>query len=321
MKAILPRIRPSGTSDSCRGRRLARRHSGGRKGAGTQASGQRHKGIRFCVQIEAWPLIRGDVVDHLQSGRELFCGTHGDPSHLQDSALPGAGARRRATPRRSYSRRLSVLSRSSRFAARRGVFACQRFPCPNRRALAGNESSRCFDGAERPSSRLCARSIIGAKRDAARIHATGMAGGMAGPVFLCGRARPLCASSQPRLRHRTELVFRGAERQEFAARRPPPPRLRGHPSKWKGDDSLYRPLLFVWLAFANWLFSYHHAWWNAANVGLHGLVVLCLFRLLLTIRSSRFAFGAALLFLVMSPSMELVVWHHLGGYLLACTSS
>ena len=87
---------------------------------------------------------------------------------------------------------------------------------------------------------------------------------------------------------------------------------------WKGDDSLYRPLLFVWLAFANWLFSYHHAWWNAANVVLHGLVVLCLFRLLLTIRSSRFAFGAALLFLVMKPSMELVVWHHLGGYLLAC---
>ena len=87
---------------------------------------------------------------------------------------------------------------------------------------------------------------------------------------------------------------------------------------WKGDDSLYRPLLFVWLAFANWLFSYHHVWWNAANVVLHGLVVLCLFRLLLTIRSSMFAFGAALLFLVMKPSMELVVWHHLGGYLLAC---
>ena len=57
---------------------------------------------------------------------------------------------------------------------------------------------------------------------------------MGGPVFFCGRARPLCASSQPRLRRRSDLVLRGAERQEFAARRPAPPRLRCHASILEG---------------------------------------------------------------------------------------
>lgn len=87
---------------------------------------------------------------------------------------------------------------------------------------------------------------------------------------------------------------------------------------WKGDDALFRPLLFVWLAIANSLFSYHHVWWNAANIALHALVVVFLFRLLLAIRPSPFALWAAVLFLVMKPSLELVLWHHLGGYLLGC---
>lgn len=85
---------------------------------------------------------------------------------------------------------------------------------------------------------------------------------------------------------------------------------------WKGDDALFRPLLFVELAVANRFFSYHHIWWNTANLTLHALVGLLLFRLLVTIRPSPFALAAALLFVVLKPPLELVLWNHLGGYLL-----
>jgi hypothetical protein len=87
---------------------------------------------------------------------------------------------------------------------------------------------------------------------------------------------------------------------------------------WKGDDALFRPLLFTWLAVGNRLFSYHHVWWNVANLTIHVLVALCLFRLLIAIRPSPFALPAAALFLVLKPPMELVLWNHLGGYMLAC---
>src|SRR5262245_54809350 len=87
---------------------------------------------------------------------------------------------------------------------------------------------------------------------------------------------------------------------------------------WKGDDLLFRPILFAWLAVANRLFSYHHVWWNVANVGIHVGVAVALFRLLVAIQPSPLALPAAVLFLVLEPPMELVLWNHLGGYLLAC---
>jgi hypothetical protein len=87
---------------------------------------------------------------------------------------------------------------------------------------------------------------------------------------------------------------------------------------WKGDDALFRPLLFTWLAVGNRLFSYHHVWWNIANLTIHVLVALFLFRLLIRMRPSPFALPAAALFLVLKTPMELVLWNHLGGYMLAC---
>ena len=86
---------------------------------------------------------------------------------------------------------------------------------------------------------------------------------------------------------------------------------------WKGDELLFRPVTFGWLAVANWAFSYHHVWWNVANLAIHILVAIAVFRLLITIRPSPLALPAALLFLAFEASMELVVWNHLGGYLLA----
>ncbi len=87
---------------------------------------------------------------------------------------------------------------------------------------------------------------------------------------------------------------------------------------WKGDDLLFRPVLFIWLAIANRLFTYHHWWWNVANVAIHWAVAVAILRLLLAIRPSLLALPTAVLFLVLKPPMELVLWNHLGGYLLAC---
>src|SRR5262245_34961585 len=87
---------------------------------------------------------------------------------------------------------------------------------------------------------------------------------------------------------------------------------------WKGDELLFRPILFVWLAIANRLFGYHHIWWNVANVVIHVSVAVALLRLLLAIHPSVLALPAAALFVALEPPMELVLWNHLGGYLLAC---
>jgi hypothetical protein len=85
---------------------------------------------------------------------------------------------------------------------------------------------------------------------------------------------------------------------------------------WKGDDALFRPLLFVWLAVANSAFGPRHVAWNVATVAIHMAVVAALYWLLLTLQPSPLAFAVALLFAVMKPAADLVLWNHLGGYLL-----
>lgn len=83
----------------------------------------------------------------------------------------------------------------------------------------------------------------------------------------------------------------------------------------KGDESLYRPLFFVWLAVNNWLFGSDYFWWNVANLGLHVAVAILLFALLRTLQPSPVAGAFALLFAVSNSQADLVTWHHLGGYL------
>lgn len=51
----------------------------------------------------------------------------------------------------------------------------------------------------------------------------------------------------------------------------------------KGDEFLYRPLLFAWLAVEHRIFFYHHTYWNLATLALHLLVVILFFRLLWSI--------------------------------------
>jgi hypothetical protein len=85
----------------------------------------------------------------------------------------------------------------------------------------------------------------------------------------------------------------------------------------KGDETLFRPLLFVWLAAANSLFGYHYVYWNIANFAIHLTVVFLLYAVLSRIQPGIFAALFALLFSVSTAHVELVMWNHLGGYLLA----
>jgi len=85
---------------------------------------------------------------------------------------------------------------------------------------------------------------------------------------------------------------------------------------WKGDETLFRPLLFVWMAVANSLFGYNYLLWNIANFLIHLAVVFWLYKLLSQLQEGIFAGLFAILFSVMTAGCELVMWNHLGGYML-----
>ncbi len=85
---------------------------------------------------------------------------------------------------------------------------------------------------------------------------------------------------------------------------------------WKGDDVLFRPLLFVWLAIQNSLFSYHYQMWNLVQMGVFIGVLWILFEILLKTGPPLFA-GFWVLFFVSSPASNGLLRNvHLGGYLL-----
>lgn len=84
----------------------------------------------------------------------------------------------------------------------------------------------------------------------------------------------------------------------------------------KGDEVLYRPLLFVVLAFENFLFKRDFRLWNITNLAFHILVAYLLFEILWCFNRSIFAYGFALLFALLMSNFELVTWNHLGGYIL-----
>jgi hypothetical protein len=86
---------------------------------------------------------------------------------------------------------------------------------------------------------------------------------------------------------------------------------------WKGDDLLFRPILFTWLAIANRLFptiTSGGTWRTSPCTSASPS------RSPAPARDPPLAPAApaAVLFLVLEPPMELVLWNHLGGYLLAC---
>src|SRR3989338_8283974 len=84
-----------------------------------------------------------------------------------------------------------------------------------------------------------------------------------------------------------------------------------------GDELLFRPLLFVVLSFEKWLWGYHFVYWQITGFILHLLIVWFFLKILLFIHRSFFSLILALFFSVIYISAEMVVWHHLHGYLIA----
>jgi hypothetical protein len=83
----------------------------------------------------------------------------------------------------------------------------------------------------------------------------------------------------------------------------------------KGDEILFRPLLYVFLSVQKWLFGYQFFWWQVVIFLLHLGVVFQLRRILKRfIPEGWSADWGALLFSVLYVSHEMVTWQHLGGY-------
>ena len=84
----------------------------------------------------------------------------------------------------------------------------------------------------------------------------------------------------------------------------------------RGDQLLYRPLLFTGLAVENAVFRRDFRAWNAANLVVHLLVAYLLFEVLWRLRRTGLACGVAMWFALLAANFELVTWNHLGGYML-----
>jgi hypothetical protein len=83
-----------------------------------------------------------------------------------------------------------------------------------------------------------------------------------------------------------------------------------------GDYILFRPVLYFLLGFEKWLYGYNFFWWQLTNLLLHLCVIWLLLRILLNEGKHIFAPLFVLWFSVQYTSMEMVIWHHLSGYLL-----
>lgn len=83
-----------------------------------------------------------------------------------------------------------------------------------------------------------------------------------------------------------------------------------------GDELLFRPVFYFLLGTEKWMFGYNFVCWQIAGVLLHLGVIWWLLRLLLDIQLSIFAPLLVLFFSVSYIGMEMVIWHHINGYML-----
>ncbi len=82
-----------------------------------------------------------------------------------------------------------------------------------------------------------------------------------------------------------------------------------------GDKILFRPLLYLVLAFDRWLFGYDFFWWQLMAFILHLAAQACLFKVLNAFISVRWSFAIVLLSSLLFLQQEMVGRHHLSGYL------
>ena len=84
----------------------------------------------------------------------------------------------------------------------------------------------------------------------------------------------------------------------------------------RGDEVLYRPLLFAAMAVENTVLGRDFRAWNALSLALHLLVAYLLFEVLWRMQRTLLACGFALLFALLASNFEQVSWNHLVGYML-----
>lgn len=82
------------------------------------------------------------------------------------------------------------------------------------------------------------------------------------------------------------------------------------------DRLLFRPVLYSLLGLEKWLFGYSFFWWQITSLLLHLCVVWLLLKILYREGMHIFAPLFALFFAVQFVAMDMVIWHHLAGYLL-----
>ena len=83
------------------------------------------------------------------------------------------------------------------------------------------------------------------------------------------------------------------------------------------DAILFRPIAYFILGLEKYFFGYNFLWWQLTNFLLHITVVFVLFKILRgeCKNKSIMPFLFTLYFSVQYSSMEMVVWHHIPGYL------
>ncbi len=85
----------------------------------------------------------------------------------------------------------------------------------------------------------------------------------------------------------------------------------------KGDEALYRPLLFLWIAALVRFFPYHYIAWNLIQFTLHLSATYFLFLLLRALNKGIIAYGAVLFFAFLAINLHIIENVHLGGYIIA----
>lgn len=83
-----------------------------------------------------------------------------------------------------------------------------------------------------------------------------------------------------------------------------------------GDSFLFRPVLYVLFALEKWFFGFNFTYWQVTGFLLHLFVVWQLLKVLFLIRASFLAGFFVLGFSVSYIAQEMVIWHHISGYLL-----
>ncbi len=84
----------------------------------------------------------------------------------------------------------------------------------------------------------------------------------------------------------------------------------------KGDEFGFRPLLFFFIALEKQLFGFNFTLWQATGLMLHGLLICQLVRFMGLLEIGLLGYLFVGLFSVLTMSMEMVIWHHISGYML-----